>query len=92
MTQPWPAHLIEPAPNHPRALLVVEPRPGAWPDLLVGADDGLRLYRYDGSAWTMSRLWSGAPVLALFRAGRDTILAVTPNGVQHIPLSLYRRK
>ncbi|MGO9240601.1 MAG: hypothetical protein ACLQBJ_07290 [Bryobacteraceae bacterium] len=90
--QQWPAHLIEPAPNHPRALLVLEPRPGAWPDLLVGADDGLRLYRYDGRAWTMSRLWTGAPVLALFRAGRDTILAVTPKGIQRIRLASYRRK
>ena len=87
VTQQWSAHLIEPAPNHPRALLVVESRPGAWPDLLVGADDGLRLYRYDGRAWTMSRLWNGAPVLALFRAAPDTLLAVTPDGVRRIRLS-----
>jgi hypothetical protein len=90
--QQWPAHLIEPAPDHPRALLVTEPRGGDWPELLVGADDGVRLYRYDGGAWTMSRLWSGAPVLALFRAGGNTLLAVTPQGIIRIRLAPYRRR
>jgi hypothetical protein len=85
--QQWPAHLIEPAPDHPRALLVTEPRGAGWPDLLVGADDGVRLYRYDGGAWTMSKLWSGAPVLALFRSGRDTLLAVTPVGIKRLRLA-----
>jgi hypothetical protein len=85
--QQWPAHLIEPAPDHPRALLVREPRAGAWPELLVGADDGVRAYHYDGGAWTMSKLWSGAPVLALFRSGRDTLLAVTPAGITRIRLA-----
>ena len=85
--QQWPAHLIEPAPDHPRALLVREPRGGAWPELLVGADDGVRAYHYDGGAWAMSKLWSGAPVLALFRSGRDTLLAVTPEGIRRIRLA-----
>jgi hypothetical protein len=85
--QQWPAHLIEPAPDHPRALLVREPRAGAWPELLVGADDGVRAYHYDGGAWTMSKLWSGAPVLALFRSGRDTLLAVTPVGIKRLRLA-----
>jgi hypothetical protein len=90
--QQWPAHLIEPAPDHPRALLVTEPHGAGWPELLVGADDGVRLYRYDGGAWTMSKLWSGAPVLALFRTGQDTLLAVTPEGIRRIRLAPYRRR
>ncbi|MGD0577686.1 MAG: FG-GAP repeat protein [Bryobacteraceae bacterium] len=85
--QQWPAHLIEPAPDHPRALLVTEPLGGGWPELLVGADDGVRVYRYDRGAWTMSRLWNGAPVLALFRAGPHTLLAVTPSGIRRIRLA-----
>jgi len=47
----------------------------------------VRLYRYDGGAWTMSKLWSGAPVLALFRSGQDTLLAVTPEGIRRIRLA-----
>jgi hypothetical protein len=35
----------------------------------------------------MSKLWSGAPVLALFRSGRDTLLAVTPAGITRIRLA-----
>lgn len=85
--QQWPVHMIEPAPNHPRALLAVEAREGGWPELLVGADDGVRLYRCVRGAWTMSRLWSSAPVLALFRFGRDTLLVVTPLGVKKIRLA-----
>jgi hypothetical protein len=84
--------MIEPAPDRPRALLVREPRPGEWPELLVGAEDGVRVYRYAGGAWTMSRLWSGAPVLALFRTGREMLLAVTPAGVRRIRLPAYRRR
>jgi hypothetical protein len=35
----------------------------------------------------MSKLWSGAPVLALFRTGQDTLLAVTPEGIRRIRLA-----
>lgn len=83
--QAWPALMIEPAPDHPRALLVLEPAPGGWPPVLVGAEDGVRLYRMSDGAWTMSKLWSGAPVLALFRA-QGYVLAVTPERVERIRL------
>jgi hypothetical protein len=98
--QAWPARMIEPAPNHPRALLVLEASQGEWPPILVGAEDGVRLYRAAAGVWSMSQLWTGAPVLALFRSG-DHVLAVTPEGVERISLPtpgpkpggpLYRRK
>jgi hypothetical protein len=53
--------------------------------VLVGAEDGVRLYRADNGAWSMSKLWSGAPVLALFRVP-GCVLAVTPERVERIPL------
>lgn len=90
--QQWPAQMIEPAPDHPRALLVLDHRDAGWPDLVVGADDGVRRYSYDGAKWTMTMLWSGAPILALIRADPDAILAVTPAEVRRIPLPSYRRK
>ena len=89
--QAWPAHMIEPAPDHPRALLVLEPEPGEWPPILVGAEDGVRLYSAVEGVWHMSKLWSGAPVLALFRVG-DHVLAVTPDRVERVALPNYRRK
>jgi hypothetical protein len=89
--QAWPAQMIEPAPDHPRALLVLEATPGEWPPILVGAEDGVRLYgRVDG-AWSMSKLWTGAPVLALFRV-KDTVLAVTPERIERVVLPAYLRK
>ena len=87
----WPAQLIEPAPNHPRALLVLKAKPGAWPAVLVGADDGVRLYTAERGVWSMTKLGSGAPVLALFRA-QGSVLAVTPQQVERIALPGYRRK
>ena len=90
--QQWPAQMIEPAPDHPRALLVLDSGAAGWPDLLVGADDGVRCYSYVDGAWTMTRPWSGAPVLALFRADPETIVAVTPAEVRQIPVPSYRRK
>jgi hypothetical protein len=94
--QAWPARMIEPAPDHPRALLVLETNPGEWPPILVGAEDGVRLYRATEGVWSMSKLWTGAPVLALFRAG-EHVLAVTPERVERIALPKpggppYRRK
>ncbi len=83
--QGWPAQMIEPAPDHPRALLVLEAQPGEWPPVLVGAEDGVRLYRRSDGGWTMSKLWSGAPVLALFRMP-GFVLAVTPERVERIGL------
>lgn len=83
--QGWPAQMIEPAPDHPRALLVLGAQPGEWPPVLVGAQDGVRLYRMGNGGWTMSKLWSGAPVLALFRVHSD-VLAVTPQRVERIAL------
>jgi hypothetical protein len=83
--------MIEPAPDHPRALLVLEAPPGEWPGVLVGAGDGVRLYMQVGGAWSMSKLWSGAPVLALFRV-KGKVLAVTPERVERIALPLHRRK
>jgi len=89
--QAWPAQLVEPAPDHPRALLVLESQPGEWPPILVGAEDGLRQYTRAVNAWRMSKLWTGAPVLALFRAG-GSLLVVTPQRVERLALPLYRRK
>lgn len=97
--QAWPAKMIEPAPDHPRALLVLQAEPGVgidavqgeWPPILVGSQGGVRLYRAVDGAWSMSKLWSGAPVLALFRVNRH-LLAVTPERVERIALPGYRRR
>jgi|GEM_PF-1393989 len=83
--QAWPPQMIAPASDHPRALLVLEAQPDAWPAVLVGAQDGVRLYRHGAGGWQMTQLWSGAPVLALFRAP-GYALAVTPQRVERIPL------
>jgi hypothetical protein len=77
--------MIEPAPDHPRALLVLEAQPGEWPAVLVGAQDGVRLYTSTNGVWSMAKLWRGVPVLALFRTPRY-VLAVTPQRVERIPL------
>ena len=92
--QQWPPRMIDPAPGHPRALLVEDQTPaGAWPRIYVGADDGVRIYTHldqtGGPEWAVARLGSGAPVLALFR-WRGWLLAVTPGGVER--LKLQRRK
>jgi hypothetical protein len=83
--QAWPAQMIEPAPDHPRALLVLDAHPGEWPAVLVGAQDGVRLYTSTNGVWSMAKLWSGAPVLALFRIP-GYVLAVTPQRVERISL------
>jgi hypothetical protein len=90
--QAWPARMIEPAPDHPRALLVMNTEgdtgQGQWPPVLVGAGDGVRLYRASaGGVWTMSKLWAGAPVLALFRVNSQ-LLAVTAERVERIALPI----
>jgi hypothetical protein len=90
-TKAWPARMIEPAPDHPRALLVLEAEPGDWPPVVVGAQDGVRLYRAEKGEWSMAKLWSGAPVLALFRV-QGALLAVTPERVERLSLPAYRRR
>jgi hypothetical protein len=94
--QAWPAQMIEPAPDHPRALLVLETKQGEWPPVLVGAGDGVRLYQASAGGWSMSQLWRGASVLALFRVN-GKVLAVTRERVERIDLPKpsgppYRRK
>jgi hypothetical protein len=89
--QAWTPRMIEPAPDHPRALLVLDADQDAWPPIVVGAEDGVRLYHANAGAWTMSKLWTGAPVLALFRVN-DQLLAVTKERVERIALPRYRRK
>ena len=83
--QAWPAQMIEPAPDNPRALLVLEAKPGEWPPVLVGARDGVRMYERSNDAWKMSTLWSGGQVLALFRT-QGYVLAVTRDSVERIAL------
>jgi hypothetical protein len=45
----------------------------------------VRLYTSNNGAWSMSKLWSGAPVLALFHTP-GYVVAVTPQRVERIPL------
>jgi hypothetical protein len=90
--EPWPPQMITPAPDHPRALLVIE-QPAiagkaAWPLLLVGADDGVRAYSHDDGRWSMRLVWKGAAVIALFKA-RGGVVAVTGEGVVRIATHDY---
>ncbi len=71
----WTPHLIEPALNHPRALLTTATPPAIY----VGHDDGITLFRFEDGRFTASSVYPGPAVIALFPLPGRKLLAVSPD-------------
>jgi len=75
--QLWTEHRLTPAPDYPKALLVLDKA------LYVGHANGVSRYRQTGDTWSHELVQTDGPVLGLFLVQKQ-VLVVTPNGVNYL--------